>query len=50
MLDGLKDAKKYGDYDKATDIFDEAKEKNLDQVMNKYYELFENGKPMEATI
>ena len=50
MLDGLKDAKKYGDYDKATDIFDEAKEKDLMQVMNKYYELFENGKPQEATI
>ena len=50
MLDGLKDAKKYGDYDKATDIFDEAKEKDLMQVMNKYYELFENGKGIEATI
>ena len=50
MLTGLQVAKKYGDYDKATDIFDEAKEKDLVQVMNKYYELFENGKGIEATI
>jgi len=47
MMEDLVRAKAEGDFDTATDIMDEATEKNLVQVQSKYIDLFESK---EATI
>tara|TARA_R110000787_G_scaffold70801_1_gene157571 strand:+ start:414 stop:1019 length:606 start_codon:yes stop_codon:yes gene_type:complete len=47
MMEDLVRAKADGDFDTATDIMDEATEKNLVQVQSKYIDLFESK---EATI